>query len=370
MDAATLTYDTLRFGEFEDFPETSEPVWILGKEYNALTEKDEILSDVTSRLWFTYRKNFPPIGGTGPTSDTGWGCMLRCGQMILGEALMCRHLGRDWRWARGQKQREEYISILNAFIDKKDSYYSIHQIAQMGVGEGKPIGQWYGPNTVAQVLKKLAVFDTWSRLVVHVAMDNTVVIEEIKRLCMPWLDAAGAYEPEGVGELNGCLEGACALAEEETALWKPLVLLIPLRLGLSDINEAYIETLKQCFMLPQSLGVIGGKPNSAHYFIGYVGEELIYLDPHTTQPAVEPCEDGQVPDETYHCQHPPCRMHICELDPSIAAVGMPGEFVHDKMVPSHMVSVDALNLTPDFSDSDRLERFFDSEDEEFEILSL
>lgn len=34
---ATLTYDTLRFGEFEDFPETSEPVWILGKEYNALT---------------------------------------------------------------------------------------------------------------------------------------------------------------------------------------------------------------------------------------------------------------------------------------------------------------------------------------------
>lgn len=62
---------------------------------------------------------------------------------------------------------------------------------------------------------------------------------------MPWLDVAGACgETEGAGELNGCLEGACALAEEEMALWKPLVLLIPLRLGLSDINEAYIETLK------------------------------------------------------------------------------------------------------------------------------
>uniref|UniRef100_A0A3B5LIR3 Cysteine protease n=1 Tax=Xiphophorus couchianus TaxID=32473 RepID=A0A3B5LIR3_9TELE len=381
MDAATLTYDTLRFGEFEDFPETSEPVWILGKEYNALTERRDSV-----RRHVTAVGDCVP-GGTGPTSDTGWGCMLRCGQMILGEALMCRHLGRDWRWAREQKQREEYISILNAFIDKKDSYYSIHQIAQMGVGEGKPIGQWYGPNTVAQVLKKLAVFDTWSRLVVHVAMDNTVIIEEIKRLCMPWLDLAG--EAAGEGEVNGCLEGACALAEEETALWRPLVLLIPLRLGLSDINEAYIETLKQCFMLPQSLGVIGGKPNSAHYFIGYVGEELIYLDPHTTQPAVEPCEDGQVPDDTYHCQHPPCRMHICELDPSIAAGffckteddfddwcmrirrvrGLPMFELVDSQ-PVHMVSVDTFNLTPDFSDSDRLERFFDSEDEEFEILSL
>lgn len=26
------------------------------------TEKDDILSDITSRLWFTYRKNFQAIG--------------------------------------------------------------------------------------------------------------------------------------------------------------------------------------------------------------------------------------------------------------------------------------------------------------------
>lgn len=37
---------------------------------------------------------FLAVGGTGPTSDTGWGCMLRCGQMIFAQALVCRHLGR------------------------------------------------------------------------------------------------------------------------------------------------------------------------------------------------------------------------------------------------------------------------------------
>uniref|UniRef100_A0A8B9KDU0 Cysteine protease n=1 Tax=Astyanax mexicanus TaxID=7994 RepID=A0A8B9KDU0_ASTMX len=90
-----LLFVTIKyFDEFEDFPETPEPVWILGKQFNALKEKDDILSDITSRMWFTYRKNFQPIGGTGPTSDTGWGCMLRCGQMILAEALIRTHLGR------------------------------------------------------------------------------------------------------------------------------------------------------------------------------------------------------------------------------------------------------------------------------------
>lgn len=37
VPTATLTYDTLRFAEFEDFPETSEPVWILGRKYSVFT---------------------------------------------------------------------------------------------------------------------------------------------------------------------------------------------------------------------------------------------------------------------------------------------------------------------------------------------
>uniref|UniRef100_A0A4W3IZH2 Cysteine protease n=1 Tax=Callorhinchus milii TaxID=7868 RepID=A0A4W3IZH2_CALMI len=390
---ATLTYDTLRFADFEDFPETAEPVWILGTEYSALTDKDEIFADVTSRLWFTYRRNFSPIGGTGPTSDNGWGCMLRCGQMIFAQALICRHLGREWRWVNRKQQRDEYYNILNAFLDKKDSYYSIHQIAQMGVGEGKSIGQWYGPNTVAQVLKKLTFFDNWSMLAVHVAMDNTVIIDDIKMLCKseaPCAGAAAAAEAfpnmDFQRPFNGYPSGANS--SDDMLPWKPLVLLIPLRLGLSEINEAYIKTLKHCFMLPQSLGVIGGKPNSAHYFIGYIGEELIYLDPHTTQPVVEPLEDFLIQDESFHCQHPPCRMRISDLDPSIA-VGffcsteedfndwcnrmrkisqdkdalLMFELMEHQTSPLGCCRVSPLML-------ELLERFFDSEDEDFEILSF
>lgn len=58
-----------------------------------LTDLPQIRSDVQTRLWFTYRKGFVQIGNTNFTSDRGWGCMLRCGQMVIGQALIFLNLG-------------------------------------------------------------------------------------------------------------------------------------------------------------------------------------------------------------------------------------------------------------------------------------
>ena len=30
------------------------------------------------------------------TSDRGWGCMLRCGQMVVAQALINQHLGKSF----------------------------------------------------------------------------------------------------------------------------------------------------------------------------------------------------------------------------------------------------------------------------------
>lgn len=103
--------------------------------------------------------------------------------------------------------------------------------------------------------------------------------------------------------------------------WKPLILVVPLRLGLSEINPVYVRGLKTCFTFRQSLGVIGGKPNHALYFIGCVGDQVIYLDPHTTQ-QVSLVEDKELSQEkladlSYHCQRA-SRTHILNMDPSVA----------------------------------------------------
>lgn len=75
------------------------------------------LDDFESRVWFTYRSNFPSIKKSadpnassamslsvrirsqlvdqgGFTSDTGWGCMIRSGQCLLANALLMLRLGR------------------------------------------------------------------------------------------------------------------------------------------------------------------------------------------------------------------------------------------------------------------------------------
>ncbi|XP_025270330.1 cysteine protease ATG4B isoform X2 [Camponotus floridanus] len=294
--------------ETEDIPQTDEPIWILGKKYNALKELDMIRRDIRSMLWFTYRKGFIPIGGCNSTftSDKGWGCMLRCGQMVLAQALITLHLGKDWQWMPETKN-STYLKILSRFEDKRAAAFSIHQIALMGASEGKEVGQWFGPNTIAQVLKKLVVYDEWSSITIHVALDNTLIINDILRQCR--IEGGTTAEIDGEVPLKA------------PGQWKPLLLLIPLRLGLSEINPIYINGLKTSFKITQSMGVIGGKPNLALYFIGCVGDEVIYLDPHTTQKSgsiEDKMNEEEVEmDTTYHCKSA-SRIPITGMDPSVA----------------------------------------------------
>ncbi|KAJ1349329.1 hypothetical protein KIN20_004828 [Parelaphostrongylus tenuis] len=243
-----------------------------------------------SRLWFTYRKDFAPIGGTGPETDQGWGCMLRCAQMLLGEVLLRRHIGRDFEWSERAEPTGDYERVLRMFLDEKTALYSIHQIAQMGVSEGKSVGEWFGPNTAAQVIKKLAVFDSWSGIAVHVALDNILVTSDVQTIATlaPPKDAIKLImdDNRNVDESYLALMSDTSASDDRHCEWRPLLLLVPLRLGLTSINRCYLPAIEEFFKLDSCVGIIGGRPNHALYFIGIAGDKLIYLDPHYCRPSV------------------------------------------------------------------------------------
>lgn len=54
----------------------------------------DFYDDFTSRLWMTYRHNYPPIRPSNHKTDIGWGCMLRSGQSLLANTLLIHFLSR------------------------------------------------------------------------------------------------------------------------------------------------------------------------------------------------------------------------------------------------------------------------------------
>ncbi|VDM18114.1 unnamed protein product [Hydatigera taeniaeformis] len=388
--------------DYPYLPSIDKPVWILGESRSSLNDQEEIANDIRSRLWFTYRRGFAPIGDEkGPTTDTGWGCMHRCGQMLIGQALIQLRLGRGWRWNPDRLDRP-YLQILRMFEDKPTAPYSIHKIAsKAALDDNRTVSSWLGPNTVAQVLRKLSAGDRWTNLVVHVTTEDGIVVQEIKSLChqnAPKIIATDgttydkvtsppsptSYDSLHSSQLrknsdrpvivsspitveeddesvaiilppvhimprnmsSSLLEAKTPVEDDSSpttetpnpeflsmptttaaasSTWHPLLLILPLRLGLHEFNMRYAPALQGLFKLRQCVGVIGGRPNHALWLIGSVGDdEVLCLDPHTTQAAAilgEPAtgsgnEDASL-DGSFHCTNP-LRLPLRCLDPSLA----------------------------------------------------
>ncbi|XP_017776267.1 PREDICTED: cysteine protease ATG4C [Nicrophorus vespilloides] len=303
------------------------PVWLLGRCYhrkienpettelgtdvaaftsqgNLATNDDEgfegFKNDFISRIWMTYRREFPILNGSTYSSDCGWGCMLRSGQMLLAQALAYHFLGRGWRWQPDHMPTSRdailkditHRKIIKWFGDKqsRNSPFSIHSLVTLGESSGKKAGDWYGPGAVAHILKqavKVAAEDNYEfdSLTVCVAQDCAVYVQDI---------------------LDEC--------SNQDGKWKALILLIPVRLGTEKFNPIYAPALTALLTLDQCIGIIGGRPKHSLYFIGYQDDKLIHLDPHYCQEMVDVwANDFSL--NSFHCRSPR-KLHLSKMDPS------------------------------------------------------
>ncbi|KAK9760809.1 Cysteine protease atg4 [Basidiobolus ranarum] len=166
--------------------------------------------------------------------------------------------------------------------------FSLHKFCDQGRQLGKNIGEWFGPFTASQAMKSLVSSYDPLNLGVYVATDGVIYKDQIRMLT---LDTRGNQ--------------------------KPLLVLLPTRLGINTLNPIYFPAIKGLLDLPQSLGIAGGKPSASLYFLAYEGDSLYYLDPHYPRSAIPKKPTDRLTNEelsTYHCNDVRT-IHIQKIDP-------------------------------------------------------
>jgi cysteine protease ATG4 len=303
-------------------PNTCTKLTLLGREYEISNKQGQLnfLSDFRSHILITYRSNFRellPLSNI--TTDSGWGCMIRSGQMILAETLLRSECGRDWRLDKIIETNNiknilysiAHKDILLKFIDNPsiECIFSIHRIIQLGLYYNKKPQDWYGPDTISLILRDLVNLNKNLKIKIYLGLHSIVVINDIIKLCCELEDN---NIKKNINDLK----------------WKKkLLLIIPIRVGINNINPIYIDTLLNLLSLKQSVGFIGGKPGKSFYFIGYRGTNLIYLDPHNIQNkiTIDDCFPKVKDLLSYHCLKPN-EININKIDPSLSI----GFFINDK----------------------------------------
>ncbi|XP_076045305.1 cysteine protease ATG4D-like [Oratosquilla oratoria] len=186
------------------------PVYLMGRVYHRGHETDpqqdpsQVCSmegfkrDFYSLVWCTYRRQFPILQGSSLTTDCGWGCMLRSGQMMLAHALTRHFLSRDWRLNKmcangsgcGSLGEKIHRAIVKWFGDlpSTECPLSLHNLVNCGRKMGKKAGDWYGPASVAYIFKEAIANGSQNtldlrRLCVYVAQDCAVYIQDVLDMC-------------------------------------------------------------------------------------------------------------------------------------------------------------------------------------------
>lgn len=258
---------------------------------------EKFKNDFTNLLWMTYRKDFIPLLSSDITTDCGWGCMIRSGQMILAQALRIHLFGHR----RCDSDIMIHRMIVKWFIDSPDQSlcpFSIHQFVSLGQKLGRRPGDWFGPSSVSFLIKSTLENgghenQLLKNICCYVAQDCTIYLQDVLDQCQ-------------------------TINEEEnnhnSKEWKSILILVPTRLGTESYNPIYSSTIKDLLSLTCCIGIIGGRPKHSLYFVGFQDDKLIYMDPHYSQRTID-INDPQFSLESYHCNKPR-KMPIHLIDPS------------------------------------------------------
>ena len=262
-------------------------------------------------LVFTYRKNFPKITNykTKKTydGDAWWGCMVRCGQMILARGIyrILKTIGMSTRSAiyftcslfnnypippnflhsYFQGMIKKYKTLTNFDENGENQIkeffppFSIRTLCDVGELYERTAGEWFSDVIITGVFNKISNF---FELFHHPKLNVQIMTYQS---CIDMPDIIKKCFIQKKRDVKNKEE--IHLNKKYYYFEKMGIVFINVRLGIDKISKDYFQGIKKLFNIKECIGIIGGKTRLAYYFIGYINDSdtLLYLDPHVSKEA-------------------------------------------------------------------------------------
>jgi len=247
-----------------------------------------------------YNTRFFPGGKNNYSSDCGWGCMVRCCQMMLSRAFIKFRLNEliDVQEDKDIELKNVKDEVIYYFYDKFISIQDIHI--------NKSIFEMY-KNILKKKINVIEIIPPYSIYIltllgncpnIHTSDHNMIktIIKINKTLFnenIAMVHYISSVNKKKIIE-NFCEKIDSNLNEDNDDFLiynsnkylfkKNGIVFISLRLGLQKIDTSYIEMIPKIFNnLHNNIGFVSGKKKSAYYFIGITENKLIFADPHFNQ---------------------------------------------------------------------------------------
>lgn len=309
-------YYGVNFAEKMDKKSPNLPLFLFGKKINQIIQ-DEINIPLNQFLYMSYRSGFNNLSRLNCgdfSSDCGWGCMLRCCQMLLSHGLIKKKINDKFKKNNKinleclQEIRKETLLLFhdcylpieqvrelpdyNTFFEiyqnlaETDSRYkaiseiippySIHILCKLGKCAGEYTSDIRMVKTFIDINKQ--IFNNLQ--MIHFECGYLSKKTILDHFCEPFIHLNQNEEKiYSVFSYNGI----------DYIFKKEGLIFISFRLGLHDLDKSFYDIIPLLFSkIHNNLGFVSGKKNRAFYFIGINRDnKLIFVDPHFNQQAID-----------------------------------------------------------------------------------